>query len=93
MNERMKTYCACVAVGIGFQAVLFSGAWAYDAIEVKDGGSISGEIKFSGTPPTPEKIAATKDQEVCGKTEKVNESLLVGANKGIQNVVVAITNI
>jgi len=93
MNRPIKAYFAHIALGVGLQMSLFSNAWTYEAIDVKDGGSISGEVKFSGTPPTPEKIAATKDQEVCGKTEKVNESLLVGANKGIQNVVVSITNI
>lgn len=93
MNRSLKTYLTHAALGIGLQMSLLSGAWAYEVIDVTDGGSISGEVKFAGTPPTPEKIAATKDQEVCGKTEKVNESLLVGANKGIQNVVVSISNI
>jgi len=93
MNQRMWHQLTRVAVGISLQAALLSGAWAYETIDVKDGGTISGEVKFSGTPPTPEKIVTTKDQEVCGKTEKVNESLLVGANKGIQNVVVSISNI
>lgn len=93
MNNRMWNQLTRVAIGIGLQAALLSGVWAYEAIDVKDGGTISGEVKFSGTPPTPEKIATTKDQEVCGKTEKVNESLLVGASKGVQNVVVSISNI
>lgn len=93
MNNRMWNQLTRVAIGVGLQAVLLSGVWAYEATDVKDGGTVSGEVKFSGNPPTPEKIATTKDQEVCGKTEKVNESLLVGANKGIQNVVVSITNI
>jgi plastocyanin len=94
MNQRMWSQLARVAVMVGLQTVFLSAdTWAYEAIDVKDGGTISGEVKFSGTPPTPEKLAPTKDQEVCGKTEKVNESLLVGANKGIQNVVVSIGNI
>ena len=93
MNNRMWNQLTRVAIGVGLQAALLSGVWAYEAIDVKDGGTVSGEVKFSGNPPTPEKIATTKDQEVCGKTEKVNESLLVGANKGIQNVVVSISNI
>jgi len=93
MNNWMWNQLTRVAIGVGLQAALLYGAWAYEAIDVKDGGTISGEVKFSGTPPTPEKLVPTKDQEVCGKTEKVNESLLVGANKGIQNVVVSISNI
>src|SRR5438093_10552056 len=82
-----------ILVGVTVQALLLSGAWGYEAVEVKDGRTISGEVTFAGNPPPPEKIATTKDQDVCGKTEKVNESLLVGPNKGIQNVVVSLTNV
>jgi len=94
MNQRLWSQLARVAVMVGLQTIVCSaGTWAYEAVDVKDGGTVSGEVKFSGTPPTPEKVAPTKDTEVCGKTEKVDESLLVGANKGIQNVVVSISNI
>jgi plastocyanin len=93
MRKSLLTTFAPVIAGLGFSAFLCSATWGYEAIEVKDGGTIAGEVKFSGTPPTPAKIATTKDQEVCGKTEKVDESLLVSANKGIQNVVVSITDI
>jgi hypothetical protein len=68
-------------------------AWGYEEVEVRNGGIISGEVKFSGTPPAAEKITITKDQDVCGKSEKINEALLVGNNKGIQNVIVFITNV
>lgn len=82
------------AAWIGFLALVFSvPSWGYEEIEVQDGGTISGEVKFAGTPSTPEKIAITKDQEVCGKSEQINEALLVGPNKGIQNVVVFIASI
>jgi plastocyanin len=67
--------------------------WGYEAIDVTDGGTIAGTVQFAGDPPTPTKLEITKDLEVCGKTEKVEESLLVGPNKGIKNVVVSITNI
>ena len=93
MNRHRVHPLTQVLLGVSVQALLLSAAWGYEAIEVKDGGTISGEVKFTGNPPPPEKIATTKDQEVCGKTEKVNESLLVGPNKGIQNVVVSLTNI
>ncbi len=53
MNQ-MWQQLSRVAVGIGLQAALLSSsAWAYEVIDVKDGGAISGEVKFSGTPPTP----------------------------------------
>jgi plastocyanin len=93
MNKPMLNQSTRMVVGISLQAILLSGAWAYEVMDVKNGGTITGEVKFTGTPPTPEKITVTKDQEVCGKTEKVDESLLVGSNGELQNVVVSITDI
>jgi len=85
---------ALMKVWIGCLILTFSVmAWGYEEIEVLDGGTIAGNVKFAGAPPAAEKIVVTKDQEACGKSEKVNEALLVGSNKGIQNVVVFIANV
>lgn len=65
----------------------------YEIISVTDGGSITGTVKYQGPSPTPEVLSISKDQEVCGKTEKVSESLIVGANQGVQNAVVSLVNI
>jgi len=51
-------------------------------------GTIKGRFVYDGTPPTPAAIAITKDPEVCGKHPLNNESLLVGSDHGIANVVV-----
>src|SRR6266568_4886001 len=55
-------------------------------------GDIVGKVKYAGTPPAPAKIPVTKDQAVCGKVEHVDESLVVGAGKGVKNAVVNITD-
>jgi plastocyanin len=68
-------------------------ALAYEGGPVSNGGSIAGMVKYQGTPPAPKDVEATKDKEVCGKHKIVDESLIVGANGGIQNAVVSITNI
>jgi plastocyanin len=68
-------------------------SFAYEVITVHDGGSIAGIVKFHGTPPVPEPVNISKDQEVCGKKEKVNETLILGENQGIQNVVVSVVNV
>jgi plastocyanin len=93
MNRSLLMPLTCALVGVSLQMVLGSRTWGYEAIAVKNGGTLSGEVTFAGSPPTPEKVTVTKDREVCGKTEKVEESLLVGPNKGLQNVVVSITGI
>jgi len=65
---------------------------AYEGGDVKDGGSISGTVKFKGTAPAPKKLDVGKDKEVCGKTPKLDQSLIVeGGN--LVNAVVTITDI
>jgi hypothetical protein len=74
---------------------LLSGSVAtgYEVITVQNGGAITGVVTYTGDIPTPEKIEISKDQEVCGQTEKTTETLVVGENRGLRNVVVSITNI
>jgi len=65
---------------------------AYEGGAVADGGTISGTVSFDGAAPAPEKLAVTKDKKVCGE-EKISPGLLVGADGGLANVVVRLTNI
>lgn len=68
-------------------------ASGYTATKVAGGGSVTGTITYSGKAPAPKKLAVTKDTQVCGKVEHMDESLVVGAKGGIQNVVVSIKGI
>ena len=64
----------------------------YKGGDVKDGGSVSGTVKFKGTAPAPKKLEVSKDKEVCGKSPKVDQSLVVN-NGNLANAVVTITDI
>jgi plastocyanin len=81
---------------IVFSAAIFalpaSSMAQYKGGDVKDGGSISGTVKFKGTAPAPKKLEVSKDKEVCGKTPKVDQSLVVN-NGNLANAVVTITDI
>jgi plastocyanin len=77
------------AVLIAFPA---SALAAYQGGDVKDGGSISGTVKFKGTAPAPKKLDVGKDKEVCAKTPKMDQSLVVN-NGNLANAVVTITDI
>ena len=59
----------------------------YEAVTVTDGGTIVGEVKYAGDPPPPEKIPVTKDANICGSEPKISPVLVVGADKGIKDVV------
>lgn len=65
-------------------------ALAYEGGEVKDGGTITGTIKFAGTPPVRKELQVTKDKEICGKKQHLSWDLVVGPNKGIENAVVTL---
>src|SRR5918999_3474826 len=69
-----------------------SGMAAYQAGDVKDGGSVSGTVKFKGSAPAPKKLDVSKDKEVCAKTPKLDQSLIVN-NGNLANAVVTITDI
>jgi len=69
-----------------------TGMTAYEGGAVKDGGSISGTVKFKGNAPAPKKLDVGKDKEVCAKTPKVDQSLVV-KNGNLVNAVVTITDI
>ena len=51
-------------------------------------GSIKGRFVFGGDAPSPAELKADKDVEVCGKHKLLAEELVVGADKGVANVVV-----
>jgi len=64
----------------------------YSGGDVKDGGSISGTVKFKGTAPAPKKLDVGKDKEVCGKSPKMDQTLIV-KDGNLANAVVTITDI
>jgi plastocyanin len=66
---------------------------SYEAMTVSDGGTIVGEVTYAGDPPAPEKIDVTKDANICGADPKVSPALVVGANKGIKDVVASLPSI
>jgi plastocyanin len=88
----MRSSILTTASGLAVLICATSAAWAYEAITVTDGGSLSGTVKYSGTPPEVKKIEVTKDAEVCGKDgpEKTDPKLVVGSSGGIKDVAVVV---
>ena len=65
---------------------------AYEAITVKDGGTIAGVVRFAGAPPKLGAIPVNKNRDVCGD-EKPSEALVVGADRGVRDSVVLIEGV
>jgi plastocyanin len=84
----MRSYIVAAAI----LTLPASGMAQYQAGDVKDGGSISGAVKFKGNAPAPKKLDVGKDKEVCDKSPKFDQSLVV-KNGNLVNAVVTITDI
>jgi len=77
--------------GVTTALMLASNVVAYEQIDVKNGGTISGKISFSGALPANPSLEITKDKDTCGSSKKADYYL--GSGGGLQNVVVAIESI
>jgi plastocyanin len=88
--KKVTLLSACFAVSMF--AFGPSALWAYESGAVKDGGTVSGVVKFKGTAPAPKKLSVTKDKEVCAKTPKTDASLIVSGGN-LVNAVVTIADI
>ena len=76
----MKTF-AMSAAAVALLAVS-------SAARADEWGSIKGRFVYGGDAPAAAELKADKDVEVCGKHKLVAEELVVGADKGVANVVV-----
>jgi plastocyanin len=65
---------------------------AYEETTVGDGGTISGVVKFSGTPPKLEPLAVNKNRDVCGD-QKPSEALVLGADRGVKGSVILLEGV
>lgn len=85
---RMLALCLILALTVAMPAL----AAGYEAVEVKDGGTVAGTVKFVGTPPKLPPIAVKKNQDLCGNSVP-SEALTLGADRGVRYTVVWIEGI
>jgi plastocyanin len=83
------TLVAAALVGL---ACVTPAAAAYEEIQVADGGSITGVVRFSGTPPKLEPLAVNKNRDVCGD-QKPSEALVLGADRGVRGSVILLEGV
>jgi hypothetical protein len=70
----------------------FSGnAGGYETVEVKNGATLKGVVKFKGSPPAEDPIVIDRDIEFCGRKQKSGKYLI--KNSRLKNVVVWIEDV
>ena len=90
----MKRCFVCVMLLTA--AVSALGQTDYKVVAVKDGGTISGTVKWSGPVPHNLDSPITKDPQICDPDSKKSadlERLIVGPQGGVANTVVYLKNI
>ena len=65
----------------------------YKIVEVSNGGSIVGYVKFVGDTPEVESLKISNDQQVCGSAKTSEAYIVSPETKGLKNVVIRIVNI
>jgi plastocyanin len=76
---------AALVGGVAIAATVFASSGPAHA----QGGTITGEVKFSGTAPAPKVIKVNKDVEACGQEKKVVD-VAVDAGGGLASAVVSV---
>ncbi len=87
--SRVRTIAILIALTL---SLVCTQAQAYEAIEVNDGGSVTGEVKWTGDIPEVKQLAVVKNEEHCS-TSIPSDELLISDDKGIKFVVITIEDI
>ncbi len=69
---------------------------SYETITVKDGGTITGSVKWTGPTPRIPAVLINKDPEICdpqGQKKRDLERLIISSNGGVANTVVFLKDI
>jgi plastocyanin len=59
---------------------------------VVDGGTLTGTVRFAGTPPKLDPIPVNKNRDVCGE-QKTSEALVLGADRGVRGSVILLEGV
>ncbi len=73
-------------------AVQTSGSEGYTVVDVTNGGTITGTVRFVGTVPPPRTVTIDENTETCGESQQV-QPIQVGADGGLANAVVSLVDI
>ncbi len=82
MSLRKHSFYASLALILAAGVVLPQ--TTYREMEVKNGATIRGTVRFSGKVPAPEMIPVNRDTTTCGKSKQII-SIVTGKGNGVQD--------
>ncbi len=84
-----ETAAAAAGTAAGGQT---AGSEGYTVVDVTNGGTITGTVRFVGTVPPPRTVTIDENTETCGESQQV-QPIQVGANGGLASAVVSLVDI
>lgn len=88
MNREMTEMKTTATIVVKSATALTLALLVSGAARAAEWGTLTGRFVLDGAAPTPVKIKADKDPEVCAKHDLVEENVVVGKDGGVQNVVI-----
>ncbi len=92
MGAQSRALRALAAALAGLALSTAPAAVAYEVVGVPDGGTLTGTVKFAGTPPKLDPIPVNKNRDVCGD-QKPSGALVLGPERGVRGGVVLLEGV
>ena len=83
---------ALAGAALGLVLLTAAPSGAYEVTALQDGVTLTGTVKFVGTPPKLDPIPVNKNRDVCGE-HKPAEALVLSADRGVKGSVVLIEGV
>jgi hypothetical protein len=81
-----------LAAALALTAALATTAFAYEVVTVAEPGTLTGVVRFTGTPPRLEPLPVNKNRDVCGDS-KDSEALVLGPDRGVRGSVILLEGV
>lgn len=82
-----------MAFGVGELGAMQDATAAYRVVDVPDGGTLTGQVKWLGATPEASELLITRDFEICGIGYRARREVDVTSSGGLRAVVVYIVGV
>jgi plastocyanin len=90
---KFKEFAVKVLLALVLPLLFTCFSHAYEAMEVKNPGSIEGRVTYTGKAVSPKKVAVSKDQETCGHEPREVPRVETGPEGGLARAFVVLNGV
>lgn len=79
-------------IALALAVLSASPAAGYEVVAVPEPGTLTGAVRFAGTPPRLEPVPVNKNRDVCGASKEA-EALVLGPDRGVRGSVILLEGV